>query len=299
MNTSSVCVKSTMAWLMAFIMSYANLQGAEADEKAILDDWEQAINRSPDGFDPKYVSMLGQALRKLSRPRPTYREIRHRLFLEAQQKMLSIPGHAQYFADEIEKFRERVQRVPRANQTDYDFFRALSISETLIHMPSPETMTVLGNYLHDERDAKPERNWTPENAHLAAYALSRIGLRDFPFEGAPVANSLSIWPDLKQLPDYRAWWEELKSGQRTFSFKGQAVEYRFRPDGTWDTIPIANPPDDGSKPTSKTMRDSPVKKTKSSQVDSDETSHGSWWWWFGIGGVALLTAAAWLWRKKG
>ena len=58
--------------------------------------------------------------------------------------------------------------------------RSLYIAHTLIHMPSPETIRVLGNYLCDERDIPPERNWTPENAHLAAYALSRIGVPVFP-----------------------------------------------------------------------------------------------------------------------
>lgn len=36
----------------------------------------------------------------------------------------------------------------------------------------------------------------------------------------------------------------MKGGEIPFSFKGQAVEFRFKSDGTWDTIPIANPPDD-------------------------------------------------------
>jgi hypothetical protein len=167
-----------------------------------------------------------------------------------------------------------------------------------MHMPSPETISVLGAYLYDERDAKPERNWTPENAHLAAYALSRIGLRDFQFEGAPVANSLTIWPDLKQLPDYRAWWEEIKSGQRTFSFKGQAVEYRFKPDGTWDTIPITNPPDDGLKPVTVATTEGPVKTSEAKHEHPPESSLGTVWWWYVISVFALLVLGAWFWRKK-
>ena len=74
-------------------------------------------------------------------------------------------------------------------------------------------------------------------------AIREIGLRNPP---EPL-DGLALYPD-DLLAATRAWWEEVKSGKLTFSFKGQAVEYRFRPDGTWETIPIANPPDDGPKP---------------------------------------------------
>ena len=40
------------------------------------------------------------------------------------------------------------------------------------------------------------------------------------------------------IADTRAWWEEIKSGKRAFSYKGQKVEYRFKPDGTWETIAL-------------------------------------------------------------
>ncbi len=207
-----------------------------------------------------------------------------------QKTLLSIPGHAQYMADELERLREK--RSP----TGEDRVRSWYIAETLVHMPSPETIKVLGNYLHDERDVPPERNWTPENAHLAAYALSRIGLRNFPFKGPLVPASLTIWPDLNQLPDYRAWWEEVKSGKRTFSFKGQSVEYRFRPDGTWETIPIANPPDDGPKPVL-VAPDSGKRDEPPATTDSVKPADRSRLWWIaGVGGV-LVAMAFVLFRK--
>jgi hypothetical protein len=207
-----------------------------------------------------------------------------------QKTLLSIPGHAQYFADKLERLRTELPK------TDDGHIRSVYIAQTLIHMPSPETIKVLGDYLHDERDVPPQRKWTPENAHLAAYALSRIGLRDFPFEGPLAPYSLTIWPDLHQLPDYRAWWEEVKSGQRAFSFKGQAVEYRFRPDGTWETIPIANPPDDGPKPVP-AATDSGKRDESPVTVDSVKPADRSLLWWIaGVAGVLLAVALA-LFRK--
>ena len=45
-------------------------------------------------------------------------------------------------------------------------------------------------------------------------------------------------PVFHMIADTRAWWEEIKSGKRAFSYKGQKVEYRFKPDGTWETIAL-------------------------------------------------------------
>jgi hypothetical protein len=97
---------------------------------------------------------------------------------------------------------------------------------------------------------------------------------------------------LELLTEYRSWWEEVKSGKRTFSFKGQAVEYRFRPDGTWETIPIANPPDDGPKPVP-AAPDSEIQTPPSETVDSVKPEdHYLLWWITGIAGVLLAVALA-------
>ena len=215
------------------------------------------------------------------------------LYYALQNEFLSLPGHAEYFRNKIEN--ERAALKPKADRGGYDFNRSLAF-EALYHLPSPETLQVLGNYLDDERDTPPERNWTPENAHLAAYALSRIGVRNFPIEGPLVPYRLTIWPDLKQLPDYRAWWEEVKSGQRTFSFKGQAVEYRFRPDGTWETIPIANPPDDVPKP-ALVAPESGKRDDLPAMADSEKPADRSFLSWIAGIVVVLLALALALFRK--
>ncbi len=139
------------------------------------------------------------------------------------------------------------------------------LTETLLHLPSPETVQVLGHYLSDMRDTPFTENpkykemvrsgklrpadWEPtaENAWLATYSLSNIGLRNPPFE--PVANwdVIRFPPANESLPKFRAWWEEVKSGKRTFSFVGQTVEYRFKPDGGWEAVTMAKPPNEKPK----------------------------------------------------
>lgn len=157
---------------------------------------------------------------------------------EIQHGMLSIPGYAQHLADEIEKERLKYTEdelrhlaAPSFNRMRYSF-----IQETLVHLPSPETIEVLGNYLHDERDARPSdvppQNWitTPANSFLAAESLSSIGLNDSPIRKGTFVDSAVV-------EKWRAWYDEVKSGQRSFAFQGQNVAYRFKPDGTVETTP--------------------------------------------------------------
>jgi hypothetical protein len=124
-------------------------------------------------------------------------------------------------------------------------------------------------------------------------ALGKIGLRNAP----PTRHN--IFKDRDVLDACREWWREIEAGRKTFSFAGQKVEYRFKPDGTWDTIAIANPPDDGPEAAADSEEDRPLRRPAPAQADSREASRGISWWWYGIGGAALLAACARLWRRNG
>ena len=94
------------------------------------------------------------------------------------------------------------------------------------------------------------------------------------------------------LKDYRFWWEEVKTGRKAFSFKGQNVEYRFKSDDTWETLPITNPPDDDIKlpnpnpnPAFEKAPDQAAQPTK-----SDDTHHWLIWLWIP---VLVIMAGAW------
>ncbi len=100
------------------------------------------------------------------------------------------------------------------------------ILETFPHLPGPETIKALGDYLYDDSDAPPpprpgrNPNGISANSVLASNVLTRIGLID---------------PPRHNLKDQKKWWEKVKAGKRWFAFHGQPVSYRFRPDGTVET----------------------------------------------------------------
>lgn len=234
---------------------FISLLSAENTEEFQSPEWyikvEEKISSSHakglEGLDAlgQTLAYFGVSVR--SSPDPRWQ---HCYYL-AQDAIISIPGHASYFTYKLEALRADKDKI-------YNYYqdRILYFHDTFPHMPSPEVIRVLGPYLDDFRDSNspilpPEKQTALEssnpnemeskksNAWYASYVLSKIGLRDFP-PMAPhhLKDSVENWKKA------RAWYQEVKAGQRTFSFKGKSVEYRFKPDGTWDTIPIKNPPQD-------------------------------------------------------
>jgi hypothetical protein len=222
------------------------------------------------------------------------------MYHKIQTEMLSIPGHAQYFANQLEAARNKTDKPWLDNKYHMAHQQA---RETMIHLPSPETVWVLGMMLESEKDlwSRDEilaiwKEQSSKGCHGSAIpcprsfggvVLQEIGLRDFP------EYQSHEWREAPLV-----WWRQVVSGQRTFSFKGQSVEYRFKPDGTWDTIPITNPPDDGPKPFSEKSIERPKKQSTGARKESQGTSLDFSWWLYGIVGSMLLALIAWFRSKK-
>ncbi|MEO5714335.1 MAG: hypothetical protein ABIT37_12685 [Luteolibacter sp.] len=258
------------------------------------------------------IPLLADGLQKLARKNVFQVAERIEVYDLVQSTLLAIPGHAKYFVDEL----ERLRIDPKS---DYIRTRATYLTETLKHLPSPETIQVLGHYLSDMRDTPYDENpkyiaalragkvkepdWTPtpQNAWLATYTLSNIGLRNPPF--APVGNYINIrFSEADSLPKFRAWWEEVKSGKRTFSFVGHKAEYRFKPDGGWEIVTVANPPDK----TPKLPDAPPLEQEKKSEKEplakprpeekipaAHEGSEHAMWKWALAGFFLLIVAGLW------
>jgi hypothetical protein len=118
-----------------------------------------------------------------------------------------------------------------------------------------------------------------------------LGLRDAPYPPGRWYWYLST----KELEVVRQWFAPIKSGEKPFSFKGQAVEYRFKPDGTWTTTPIARPPDDGPKPVPRTEPPPPAKPGPPSLAPTPPPPPphaGLPWPWLTAAALLLIAALA-------
>ncbi len=262
------------------------------------DRWMNLADEADSMTNEERIALLSRALGV--KDNFVLNEKQQEVFDRLQALVLETPGHAQYFADEIERMRQDVEGIPRGRQSDYDSRRSRYLGKILSHLPSPETVKVLGHYLDDMRDEAPPEFDLGENAYLAMLALSRIGLRDSPVQ--PLRTYRKIIDngvDLREEPltRLRAWYKQVESGELAFSFIGQDVEYRFNPDGTWETIPIANPPDDDPREPGALAPEQQVQQPTPENPGTGQDGSGSTLW-FWLGGFVAVFSVGIVWFLK-
>lgn len=224
----------------------------------------------------------------------------------------AISGHARAIAEEVERSREIARQGDGVARVKYNLVRSKYLAHTLSHLPSPETVLVLGDYLGDERDTPPEelpfegtreRDFVscPENSWLAFYAISNLGLRDLPIkpkQGVPSGGYRHLPEMTEAMRQLRGWHAEMKAGRRPFSFLGEKVEYRFKPDGTWQTTPLAIS-DEALREEFKSTAPPPSAAMPASAEDPLPTSStSSRWPWLTAVAVLLIATAAWISRRS-
>jgi hypothetical protein len=105
------------------------------------------------------------------------------------------------------------------------------------HLHTPQMVNTMGNYLYDDRNAKPQVKWepgmdiapndSPSNAWAAAKVLQTMGIKNPP---QPDHRGYAI------IDSWKLWFEQVKAGNRTFSFEGENISYRLKKDGTFETL---------------------------------------------------------------
>ena len=204
------------------------------------------------------------------------------LYREMQKVAISLPNHASYFAEKIEKLR--IPGREGYSGCSDPRKRMWIFQDSLSHLPSPETIKILGNFLYDTRDTPTARevrlatdyDLIPTNDCLAADALGSIGLNKAPLDKKKYSErqDVEIW---------KLWYEPVKAGTRKFSFVGQDVEYQFNKDGTWIIMPLKASNDNRAQVVN------PVLKV------GERTTPPTWPWIVAI--VALTGAGVW-WLKQ-
>ena len=215
-------------------------------------------------------------------------EIYHKIQLE----LVGIPGHAEYFANRIREAYEPLKgpdpkaAINRAQRETMFGFQALK------HLPSPENVKVLGEMLSETWELPSQGEFTPPAlAQSAVITLGGLGIREAPWRPIITTSDLP-----GALPAWQTWWEQVKSGRRAFSFKGQSVEYRFNFDGSWEATSLLNPPDDGPK---SPKAESADRKQPAESLDAKGISTQSDSWpWIVSGTIVLLVIGLWLWVKR-
>jgi hypothetical protein len=239
-------MKTLLPAIMTLFMCVSSLEGRDPDWfKRRSNDLENSINiQSKDDR----IEALGRFMSIASHGGMD--EEQKTIFNKAQAVLLSIPGHAQYYQQKIEKMRSDLLEISKKNPLEVikmqqegiaviDEPNYLSDTEstlrTLQYMPSAETVSVLGHFLNDPegRDGKtllgnprhrPGDDFPPRasNAEVATDVIRELGIEHPPFKerGVITAEEIDAWKD---------WWNEVKDGKRTYRFIGSNIEYG--PDG--------------------------------------------------------------------
>ena len=150
----------------------------------------------------------------------------------AQSALLAIPGHADYFVNEVKQAKARALspeelsgRDGKISWSNYNRVRSEAF-DTLEHLPSVEAVRALGEFLGDEEDPnalRPGDEATDtlgpgSNSGLATMALRSL-IQDDPMK------SKNGWLELGEIKAWQQWYEQIKAGNRTFRFEGDPTEY--------------------------------------------------------------------------
>jgi LPXTG-motif cell wall-anchored protein len=280
-------------------------------QRQYLKKYEQSILDAKDLTQDQAIELLATKLMAASM-RSTFQVTgRIAVYDKLQAALLAIPGYGDYYTDQIEQSRAKA-KAPGAENGEtisYDDKRG-SIIEVMANLPGPETIKFLGRYLYDDRDPRPPFGDYPDcpraasNSDLAASVIHGIGLRNSPTEQVNVTH----WEDLEnialRIAVSKAWWEKVKAGQIPFSFIRQTVEYRFRPDGTWETtqLPISalerdKTPSAPAQPPS-TVRPDKRSPAPLASTNANATSLTSKPWPAILGAVLASIIAAWYFLRR-
>lgn len=198
----------------------------------------ESLRRDPaaDTFDS-----LGKMVRQLADSSYRGTPEKSEFLQEARQFMLSIPGHAEYFANRIKSRQRILEDCLKGPSTDaIGTAQSKLLDEqmygfaTLKAMPSPETVRVLGEFLYDPWGLRP--NLQPgeypdldEEGITSHSSRALTALAALPLAHKPVQPRPNRWVDYHQDIDaWKLWYEQVRAGTRTFRFIGDPQEYNLQ-----------------------------------------------------------------------
>jgi hypothetical protein len=177
-----------------------------------------------------------------------------RLYQSLQDEMISIPGHAKFYRDEILKAQSEYSANLSNGALKNKYLKTRGLGFYVMSLlPSPETITVMGEFLSNDfikpnpAEDKQPVDWSKvdlrkinygdpdppiySNPWSASYTIMELGLRE-----PPVPFSKSGLSGKKDVEATRAWWELVKAGKKDISFIGRPEIYRFTGDGSWEMV---------------------------------------------------------------
>lgn len=181
--------------------------------------------------DSEYLDKLGFGLKKTALRGPYTVGDRAGTHEAIRVKILSIPGHGEYFANKITVPYAAIKQAyadgKRTGEIGWSHYITDSMEafKTLSMLPSHETVRVLGDMLSDDWKwpTYEKDNLLGKMDTRALSALSKLPIANQPTK--PLKTSEDMY---EYLDDWKQWYAEIESGRRTFRFIGDDTEYDLR-----------------------------------------------------------------------
>lgn len=226
---------------LVFAVTFAvNAETPSKEKIAWLAEQREILERAQQSPDDKSLEELAKMIYGVGMHLSTASNDTKQMHHEACSFLLTIPGLQERYRDRINVERAKYDEILKTgNVTQITDQRlkwadAKSAFAVMKYLPSVETVKVLGEFLADERgrmtvapDASyEEKVEVVDNLPASDYAM-------FTFDGMPIVAKPYKRPGAsipeREMPAalaaWRAWYEQIKAGNRTFRFEGDPTEY--------------------------------------------------------------------------
>lgn len=146
------------------------------------------------------------------------------VFKRAQTALLAIPGHAEYYRDKILQAQDRVKTLGTSALHEYDT-EIMYAFQTLPHLSSPEGVRVLGELFFNDWVPPGNETFAASEKFAPLSVCARVALQKFPLVDKPFKDPITKENVADANAAWLLWYEQIKSGNRTFRFEGDPTEY--------------------------------------------------------------------------
>jgi hypothetical protein len=272
----------------------------ELDAIASLEVWKKQMVDANAKPPAEQIALYGGIVLRLGGPWSFYPvDEKWPVYQEAQKKLLSIPGHAEYFANKLFDAYGK-SKDPFLDEGCHDL---LSLTcDTLAQMPSEETVRMAGRMLEYTGDVPSpqrlaelkEKLRTPGSVSATRMAPYAAGL----FARLPIEHSPQRFRGLDGPTGdeavWKQWWQEVKDGKRRYRFEG--TEEWLPKDSPAPPPGMKRPPKDDRLPGGHNDAGSALPGPAGGVADGTQPESAPVWPW--VAGIAALTGAAVWWTKR-
>ncbi len=212
-------------WLIASLIFVEQIRGQSPERSAWLAERREMIVRARAVSDEQTILDLSRIVRGIGSDLPNASEEAKRLYKEAFDLLKGIPGHAEYYRDKILSAQERLQRHEGESPASQYLEEQMYGFQTLAHLHSPEGVRVIGEMLSNNWESPGNKTAGPaERIPVLSEQATGI-LTKFPIKDKPFTDRLTMKTLGEAREAWRLWYEQIKSGNRTFRFEGDTTEY--------------------------------------------------------------------------